>query len=87
MTAPDAPRQVELRDEVARAIAKALTGGYPSKPKLIDYAAADAAIALIVERCAGVAEGSYASNLPEGWTAARIATAIRALAPQPEARS
>ena len=39
-----------MREAVARAIAKELTGGFPSSPKSIDHKAADAAIRTVLER-------------------------------------
>jgi hypothetical protein len=123
-------QRVELREEVARAIGRVderakitnqeaamrndATGHLPQMQ--IDLLIADAAIALIVERCAQVADGSWradkateaeylASAEADGSIAgkqvymeysvsfarrasgsAAIATAIRQLATQPEAR-
>jgi hypothetical protein len=85
------PAEQTLREEVARAIAKAMTG-YPYKPKLIDYAAADAAIGIILERGAKLAddrarmreqlfnETGASINASKAVEAEEIAIALRALA-------
>jgi len=106
MTAPDAPQRVELREEVALAIAVAMEPGVAT-PCNDDYSATDIAIAITVERCAQVADAQrdrfvalFAKRFAEDgivksgdllafgdMAAEAIATAIRQLAPQPEARS
>lgn len=105
MTAPNAPEQVDLREEVAKAIGQVLETdndiywaseyGRPT-PQASLNALADAAVALIVERCAEVCEEQgreflspqYATPQPVGSIRERFAcdvsaAAIRALAPQP----
>lgn len=89
MTAPVARRRAELRAEVARALVEQRYG--PRMVREIDLdrlwkkeweEVADAAIALIVERCAGVAQDlSRRDGLGEWYRGHDVAKAIRALAP------
>ncbi len=51
-----------LREEVARKIAWALYGGHHGKPKLIDYAAADATLPLILSKAAEVAKTKFTTG-------------------------
>lgn len=46
-----------MREKLARACATALTGGSPSKPKLIDYAAVDAMLAVLAQYKMAVRDG------------------------------
>jgi hypothetical protein len=95
MTAPDAPQRVELREEMAAIVEAALSRHGVNvgdcEGTLDD---ADAAITLISERCAQVADNHVALGYMSGREryychqhGDEIAETIRQLAPQPEARS
>jgi hypothetical protein len=93
------PQRVELREEVARIAARAACGSYyPAvggrndiATTKADFALADAAIALIVKRCAQVAQDEAGAYTEDGegdyWIALRIRDRLMSLAPQPEART
>jgi hypothetical protein len=94
--ADQTPHRAQLREEVARAMYLAhqkrnkgwLLLGLAERLRWL--ASADAAIALIVERCAQVAQEEAGAYTEDGegdyWVALRIRDRLMSLAPQPEAR-
>lgn len=60
-----------MREKLARACATALTGGSPSKPKLIDYAAVDAMLAVLRDPDEAMIEAGLETNTRFGKPAMR----------------